>query len=96
MEVASEQLVSRFLDLEATGSGLVQAAIQSVDTDEEAVVQVGLRDMAVLRLSDDKPLLRGDALDLTASGRLPGPRETPAEPRLTMAWQNAAVPDVAV
>jgi hypothetical protein len=84
MEVASGRLVSRFLDLEATGLGLVQAEIQSAEPDQELSVQVGLRDMAVLRRNDDKPVLRGDALDLTASGPLPGPGETPAEPRLTM------------
>ena len=96
VEVASERLVSRFLDFEAKGSGLVQAAIQSADADQEAVVQVGLRDMEVLRISDGKPVLKGDALALTASGRLPGPGTTPAEPKLIMAWQNATVPDVAV
>lgn len=95
-EVTSERLVSRFLGLEATGSGVVQAEIRSADTNREALVQVGLSDMKVLRLSDGKPLLQGDALELIASGHESDEGAMPANPSLMVAWRNAVVPDVAV
>lgn len=94
--VTSDRLFSRMFELEARGSGMVQAEMRSADMGPEILLQVGLHDMEVLRLSDGKAVMRGDALEFTARGRSTGLGTAPSEPALAMIWRDATVPDVAV
>ncbi len=65
----SEHLVSRFLDFEASGKGVLKAAIQGDAAAPEGKVEGFLKTFGLRRLSDKKPYVSGRDFQITSVGK---------------------------
>ncbi|MDW7746633.1 hypothetical protein [Halomonas sp.] len=92
LAVTTESLRARLFDLEAWGRGSVTASWQEALGRPRARLDASLEETRVARSSDRALLMRDGRLVLTAESDAPAL----AGPRLSLAWEDATMPDVTV
>ena len=96
MVVTTESLRARLLDLDARGQGSVIASWQQGEERPGVRLDASLAQARVVRSSDGGLLIRDARLTLTAENDATALATPPAGLRLSLAWQDAIMPDVAV
>lgn len=96
LSVASETIEARFEGIQATGTGRIDAEVLGNDPSPTLKADLDFNEVTVTRLDDARPLLRAGQLHLEARGDAPQLGMPLDEPRLSIGWQAARVPDVAV
>ncbi|MGM0982692.1 MAG: hypothetical protein ACQEXG_04605 [Pseudomonadota bacterium] len=96
LAVTTDSLRARLFDLEAWGRGSVTASWQEALGRPRARLDASLEETRVERSSDRRLLMRDGRLVLTAESDAPGLGTALAGPRLSLAWEDATMPDVAV
>ncbi|MCL7941855.1 hypothetical protein M8009_16310 [Halomonas sp. ATCH28] len=96
LAVTTESLRARLFDLEASGRGSVTASWQEALGRPAARLDASLEGTRVARLSDRQLLMQEGRLVLTAESDATGLDASLAGPRLSLSWQDAEMPDVAV
>jgi translocation and assembly module TamB len=96
LAVTTDSLRASMLDLEAWGRGSVAATWQQTLQGPRARLVATLEDTRVARLSDARQLMRDGRLTLAAESDEFGLAAPVAAPSLTLAWENAVMPDIAV
>lgn len=96
LAVTTESLRARLFDLEAWGRGSVTASWQEALGRPRARLDASLEETRVARSSDRELLMRDGRLVLTAESDAPELGAALAGPRLSLAWEDATMPDVTV
>ncbi|MGM0692718.1 MAG: hypothetical protein ACQEUN_04830 [Pseudomonadota bacterium] len=96
LAVTTESLRARLFDLEAWGRGSVTASWQEALGRPRARLDAHLEETRVTRSSDRRLLMRDGRLVLTGESDAPGLGAALAGPRLSLAWEDATMPDVTV
>lgn len=94
LELRSEALGARFLGVQARGEGRAHLTLGSDGTDPQADLALAFNEVDLTRLADGRRLFQAERLSLigtaSAGPQLPGSRS------LTVEWNGARIPDVAV
>ncbi|MFY0989736.1 hypothetical protein [Halomonas sp. C05BenzN] len=94
--VTSDDLAVRLLDIHASGRGHLDAEWLDTDAGPVARLQATLEEAGMRRRSDGATLLEGARLTMTAEGQPAAEGELPRARSVTLAWEDATLPDVAV
>ncbi|SFU69749.1 DUF748 domain-containing protein [Halomonas korlensis] len=95
LAVDTDSLRISVLDLTAWGQGSLTATWLDTLQGPQARVEANLDDSRVDRLSDAQRLMQGGRFSLIAESREVDLAMPLASPRLTLAWQDAEMPDIA-
>ncbi|MDZ7851313.1 MAG: hypothetical protein U5L98_01345 [Halomonas sp.] len=96
LAVTTDSLFARLFDLEALGRGSVTASWQEAPNGPRARLDASLKAARVSRSSDGALLMQDGQLALTAESDIPKAEALLPNPRLSLSWQDATMPDVAV
>ncbi|MEQ6887773.1 hypothetical protein ABE957_03650 [Halomonas sp. CS7] len=94
LEVRSEALGARFLGVQARGEGRAHLALRPDDPQPQADVTLVFNEVDLTRLADGRRLFQAERLSLTGTASA-GP-DLPGSRSLTVEWDGARLPDVAV
>ncbi len=92
----SAHLVSRFLDFEASGSGLLKAAMQGVAGAPEGKLEVALKSFGLRRLDDKTAYVSGRDFQITTVGKRFDSKEGLRELETVVTLGAAEIPDISV
>ena len=96
LAVTTESLQARLLTLEAGGRGSVTASWYETPNGPRARLNARLEEARVSRSADDVLLMQDGRLVLTAESDMLDDRALLANSRLSLSWQDASMPDIAV
>ncbi|CAM3342407.1 hypothetical protein [Halomonas lysinitropha] len=96
LAVTTESLLARLFDLEAVGRGSVTASWQEAPNGPRARLDASLETARVSRSSDGALLMRDGRLAMTAESDISIAGDRLPNPRLSLSWQDATMPDVSV
>ncbi|WP_089713312.1 hypothetical protein [Halomonas daqiaonensis] len=96
LAVTTESLAAHLFDLEARGRGSVTASWQDAPDGPLTRLDASLEEASVSRSSDGGLLMGDGRLVLTAESDTPNAGTKVANPRLSVSWHDATMPDVAV
>ncbi|WP_280549254.1 hypothetical protein [Halomonas sp. 11-S5] len=96
LAVTTESLRARLLGLDVRGRGSVTASWQEALGRPVARVDASLEETRVSRSSDGGLLMRDGRLALTTESDIAKAGAPLSSPRLSLSWQDAAIPDIAV
>ncbi|EXI79773.1 MAG: hypothetical protein AW10_02258 [Candidatus Accumulibacter appositus] len=92
----SEHLVSRFLDFEASGSGVLKAAMQGAARAPEGKLEVALKSFGLRRLDDKTAYVSGRDFQITTVGKRFDSKEGLRELETVVTLGAAEIPDISV
>lgn len=96
LQVESDHLVSRFLDFEASGAGLLQATIEGKPEAPAGRIESFLKSFGLRRLDEPVPYINGRDFQITTVGRrfdsMQGLRDLDTLVKLT----SAEIPDISI
>ncbi|NMQ28008.1 hypothetical protein E4Q23_09705 [Candidatus Accumulibacter phosphatis] len=92
----SEHLVSRFLDFEASGSGVLQAAMQGTSGAPEGKLEVALKSFGLRRLDDKAAYVSGRDFQITTVGKRFDAKQGLRELETVVTLGAAEIPDISI
>jgi translocation and assembly module TamB len=92
----SEHLVSRFLDFEASGSGVLKASMQGATGAPEGKLEVALKSFGLRRLDDKTAYVSGRDFQITTVGKRFDSKEGLRELKTVVTLGAAEIPDISV
>ncbi|MEF8734094.1 MAG: hypothetical protein V5B40_19915 [Candidatus Accumulibacter meliphilus] len=92
----SEHLVSRFLDFEASGSGVLKAAMQGAADAPEGKLEVVLKSFGLRRLDDKAAYVSGRDFQITTVGKRFDAKEGLRELETVVTLGVAEIPDISI